>query len=357
VLPHAGGGGETYVDMLAAIPGYSHERFYLSAGRTAARGAVSIPVRWPALAARARGAELVHVHGDAAGAIALPLMRSRPTVVTTHGLHLLRRSRGLGLWAIQLAMRTVVAGARAVICTSAAERTELLDVARAADHGKLRVIANAVTPWPAGTPTERQETRDRLGIGDQTVLGLFAGQLEPRKAPLLAAAAARRARAAGVDFVLVLAGDGPQAADLQALASEAVRPVGYRDDLHRLSDAADVFVAPAEREGLSLALLEAMASGLTIIASDGPGNPEAVGDTGLLFPVGDERAFAEAIVRLARDRDLRASLGARARERALTDFSPERFRAQTAEVYRETVKPVLSGARGDGQRPSTVAGS
>ena len=72
---------------------------------------------------------------------------------------------------------------------------------------------------------------------------------------------------------------------------------------------------PSRREGLSFAVLEAMGHGLAMVVADGAGNPEAVGDAGLVLPAGDERAFADALARLAADAALRASLGAAARAR------------------------------------------
>ncbi|HTN23741.1 MAG TPA: hypothetical protein VL120_07110, partial [Solirubrobacteraceae bacterium] len=91
ILPHRGGGGETYIDLLEGMAGFEHERMPLSAGRTPASAAASIPLRWPRIAAAARRADLVHAHGDVAATLALPLLRAFPSVVTTHGLHFLRR--------------------------------------------------------------------------------------------------------------------------------------------------------------------------------------------------------------------------------------------------------------------------
>ena len=77
VLPHRGGGAESYIDMLERAPGFVHERFYLSSGRTPAEALASVPFRWPRLAARLRAVDLVHCHGDAASTISLPLLAVR----------------------------------------------------------------------------------------------------------------------------------------------------------------------------------------------------------------------------------------------------------------------------------------
>ena len=82
-----------------------------------------------------------------------------------------------------------------------------------------------------------------------------------------------------------------------------------------------MFVLPSSREGLSFALLEAMAHGLATVVADGPGNPEAVGKAGIIVPSGDRHALAAALSELARDPARRAALGAAARERVEREFS------------------------------------
>lgn len=345
VLPHRGGGAETYIDMLERLPGFVHERVYLSAGRTPASGLASIPVRWPHAAARARRADLIHAHGDVAGTLAWPLFRARPAVLTTHGLHMLRRVRGPRRVAAERAMNVVVNASTAVICTSVAEQNELAALLTGSQRHKLRVIENGIDVPRAIGYSERMSVRSELGIGPDAVLGLFAGQLEARKAPLLAAKAAGRVNAAGIPFVLAVAGAGPLAPALRALAGAAVKPLGYRSDLPRLLGASDVFVQPSEREGISFALLEAMGHGLAVVAADGPGNPEVVGDAGLLVPAGDEDALVAAITRISSEPDLRASLQGRARVRIKERFSAARFLAATGEVYAQVLGDLTAPGR------------
>ena len=70
VLPHPGGGAETYIDVLEGLEGYRHERAPLSGTRARRRGAAEVLARWPVVARRARKADLVHVHGDTAAILA-----------------------------------------------------------------------------------------------------------------------------------------------------------------------------------------------------------------------------------------------------------------------------------------------
>jgi glycosyltransferase involved in cell wall biosynthesis len=338
VLPHRGGGAESYIDMLERAPGFVHERFYLSSGRTPAEALASVPFRWPRLAVRLRAVDLVHCHGDAASTISLPLLAVRPAVVTTHGLHLVRRSLSWRGMFIRRSLRAVASAANVVICTSAAENSELAGVVKRRDQRKLRVIRNGVDPPISFEQTARHSTREELGVGDETVLGLFVGQLEARKAPALAASAAREVHAAGAPFVLAVAGEGPQADEVRSLGGEAVRCLGFRTDLARLFNAADLFVQPSEREGMSLALLEAMAYGVAVVAADGPGNPEAVGDAGVLFAAGNQAALVQALMNVTRDPARRMALGESARARALEEFGADRFIDETSAVYQECLQ-------------------
>jgi glycosyltransferase involved in cell wall biosynthesis len=104
---------------------------------------------------------------------------------------------------------------------------------------------------------------------------------------------------------------------------------------------------PSGREGLSLAVLEAMARGLAVVVSDGPGNPDAVGDAGIVFPYGEPQALANALDELASDPGLRARLGEAARERARTRFSAARMIAETREVYERALLMSDRPERGD----------
>ncbi len=333
VLPHRGGGAETYIDLLGGLDGYEHERAALSAGPSPASAARSIALRWPRIARAARRADIVHVHGDATAALSLALLRGRPSVMTTHGLHLLRRVDGLRREALVAALRGAARARTQIVCTSQAEHDELAALLGPRRSGALVTVRNGVAPPAPVAPAERAAIRAELGLAEGDVAAVFLGELSERKGALLAADAAARAASEGAPLVLLVAGDGPQAAALAARASPAVRPLGFRSDPARLLAAADAFVLPSSREGLSFAVLEAMGHGLATIVSDGPGNPEAVGDAGIVVPAGDAAALAGALARLAADAGERRRLGAAAAERARTMFSLERMLAGVGAAY------------------------
>ena len=334
ILPHRGGGAEQYLDALAGLP-YVQRRMPLSSSRSTLTAGPAIAVRWPAIALAARRADLVHVHGDMAAILTLPILRRRPALVTTHGLHFLRRARGPRGAVARRGVRAAVAATRRTICTSEAERAELATLVGGALSQHLIVISNTAPPAPPAPGQPR--ARELLGLDGATVVALFLGELEERKDPLTAVRAANAAAYAGSPLLLLVAGGGPLVERARELAGPAVRVLGHRDDPRTLLAASDVLVMPSLREGQSIAVLEAMRDGRAVIVSDGPGNPELVGDAGVVVPVGDPAALAAALARLAADPAERARLGVAARRRYDERFSTARFQERMAALYGEAL--------------------
>jgi glycosyltransferase involved in cell wall biosynthesis len=334
VLPHPGGGAETYIDLLEGMEGYRHQRVVLSASRSRAQGVSSVLRRRREIGRLARSAELVHVHGDMAAMIAAPSLRGRPLVFTTHGLHRLRRSTGgLTGWIVRRRLRAAVTATSRTICIARDERDDLAAALPASLHPRLVVVPNGVPVPPPVDPEQRTHARSALGLNESEVGVLFVGQLEERKDPLGAIGAVEAVRRDGTELVLLIAGGGPLEQQVAAEAGTGVRPLGHREDLDDLYAAADLFLLPSHREGMSFALLEAMAHGLAPIVADGTGNVETVGDTGVVFPAGDISAMAARLAELGADPDTRARLGAAARERVRTELSLERFLDGTRQQY------------------------
>ena len=337
VLPHPGGGAETYIDLLEGLEGYRHQRFPLSVTRSRSQGVTSVLKRRREVGRLAQDADLVHVHGDMAAMIAAPGLRERPLVFTTHGLHRLRRSTGLAGWLVRRRLRAAVAASVRTICIAQDERDDLAAALPRSLHPRLVVVPNGVPVSPPVDPGQRARARDALGLNENEIGVLFVGQLEERKDPLGAIRAVEAARGAGAELVLLIAGGGPLEQEVAAAAGPAVRPLGFREDLGDLYAAADLFLLPSHREGMSFALLEAMAHGLAPVVADGTGNAETIGEAGVVFPAGDLGAMSARLAELASDPEARPHLGSAARERIRTELSLERFLSGTREQYEAAI--------------------
>jgi glycosyltransferase involved in cell wall biosynthesis len=281
-----------------------------------------------------RSADVAHFHGVRAGLLAAMSGRAA-AVLTTHGLHALRRSTGIRRLGARVVTKRALRLADAVVCVSGADADALLAL-DAACAGRLRLILNGVAPAALPSETERAACRKRLGVPADVPLVVFAGRLTEQKDPLLAVETARVARAALPELVLVVAGGGPLAGAVRAHESEGLRVVGHRTDLDAVLVAADVVLNTSRWEGLSLVLLEALWRGVPVVATDASGNAEAVGDAGLVVRP-DPEELARALVHVLRTRDVRAELAGRARRRAEELFDERRMLEATLRLYDELV--------------------
>lgn len=336
VLPHPGGGGETYVDTLSRMVGYRFERVYLATGPMPLNALRSMPRSALGVLRSARSHDLLHVHGEVAGAICLPSIAACKSVETLHGLHLLRRATGTTRQVAKANLRLIVRSATRTICVSEAERVDVLEIAGSGAQERLVVIHNGVDLLAPPNSAERTAARDELGIVSSTLVGAYIGSLYTHKDPLVPARAVIELARNGAPLVLLVAGEGPVRPELERLAGDtggALRVLGHRADARRVLASADFFVLPSEREGLSFSLLEAMSMGLVPVVSDAPGNPEAVGDTGIVVSRGDVEGFAAAFRSLLDDDAARLSLGPLARERVEQHFLADEMVRRTRELY------------------------
>ena len=175
--------------------------------------------------------------------------------------------------------------------------------------------------------------RPALPGGDRPIVGNVA-RLAPQKDHRTLIEAARLVPEA--DFVV--AGDGELRAELERLAEGSrVRFLGARDDVPELLASFDVFAFPSLFEGLCLAVIEAQAAGVPVVATPVGGIRETVvdGETGLLVPTRDPGALAAAIRRLLEDRPAAEAMAAEAKRRVRARFSIERMVDETLRLYRQ----------------------
>lgn len=204
---------------------------------------------------------------------------------------------------------------------------------------KLRVIHNGVDPGPFGGPPDAR-LRTTLTGDRHRPLVLTLARLAPQKGLDTLLAAARLVPEA----VFAVAGDGPERGALEAQAAtlglaDRMRFLDHRRDVAALLDACDVFALPSLFEGLPLAVLEAMAAGKPVVASNIGGTDEAVldGVTGLLVPPSDARALARAIREVLGDPSLARRLGAAGRSRVHAEFSARRMVSAVEATYDEVL--------------------
>jgi glycosyltransferase involved in cell wall biosynthesis len=238
--------------------------------------------------------------------------------------------------------RAAVGRADAVAAVSSAVAAEARDrLGVPAD--RLVVIPNGRDPADFGNPVPPHPA------GEPPTL-VFVGHLVASKHPERFVALVRDLRRDGMAVSARLVGDGPLAGRLQGPAAAAgVEMLGRRDDVPALLAASDLLVFPSDPagEGMPGVLIEAALAGLPVVATDVPGAREVVadGETGLVVPVGDERALRAATARLAGDPALRARMGAAARARALGSLTLAASAARWAALLDELVR-VPAGARG-----------
>jgi glycosyltransferase involved in cell wall biosynthesis len=205
---------------------------------------------------------------------------------------------------------------------------------------RIRVIYNGV---PDPVPMEpRSQVRRGLGLRDDEFVALLVATLRPEKAPRVFFEAVREAHKADRRIRGVIAGGGPELETLKALVGSdgAVKVLGERLDVPDLIGAADVCCLSSAAEGIPMSLLEAMALGRPVVATDVGGVAEAVvaEKTGILVPVGDRNAFAEALLMLATDADFAHRLGEAGRERHRMTFSLHRMITEYQRVFEEILR-------------------
>ena len=302
-------------------------------------------VRWAARLRRhliAHPVDILHAHSPYPAGIGRLVVRSLPKryrPVTMYTLHntwgsfavpsRMINGATIGLDAADLSVSEL---ASATLPARVAARTEVL--VHGIDLDAVRAVA------------DRAGARRELGLSaDEVVFGIVANLRAQKDYPNLLAAA-RRLLDAGVPVRILAVGQGPLEAEIRAeharLGLESIVEImGERADAVRVMSACDGFVLASNNEGLPVALMEALALGLPVVATAVGGVPEAIdASNGILVPARDPAALADAIHLLGDDPDRRARLSSGARVSAAR-FDIRRTVARLEAVYRSVApKPV-----------------
>ena len=222
---------------------------------------------------------------------------------------------------------------------------------------KIAIIHNAVDLGRygrGGREADRLRVRSSLGLGPASRLAITVATLKPQKGHRYLIEAAQALVSEFPDLHFAFVGDGELREELLARVralglAERVHFLGSRGDVSELLAASDLFVLPSLWEGLPMALIESMASGLPVVATDVSGTEEVVtsGETGLLVPPGDAVALAGAIARLLTRPDEAQALANAARARVAANFGAAKQAREHIALYRrELGRRVISSRLG-----------
>lgn len=275
--------------------------------------------------------------------LALPTRTAR-TVITVHDLWFLRPDAGTEA--------EIARDYPRFFATAGRRADRILTVSETVAHqlgDLLPEVRDRIRVTPLGVPPEfldplppdrAAEVRRAYGLSEEYVL--FVGALNHRKNPGLALEAVRVLQSKGRSGPLVVVGQGPLEAELRRLQLRyglAVRFLGYvpRERLPAVYGGATLLLVTSHDEGFGIPLLEAMASGVPVVALRRGAVPEVVGDAAVLVDEADAEAVAEAVERVLTDSTLRTALTERGRARARRFRWSETAR-RTYEVYREVLE-------------------
>jgi len=278
---------------------------------------------------RAEHFDMVHTHTPIAsliGRFAAKRTRVPRIVYTAHGFYFHER---MPSWKRRLFIGLEWLGGRVtdVLFTQAQEDAETARRYRLCKGGVIEAIGNGVDAerfHPASDGAVRAALRASLGTRDDRVVVLMIGRLVAEKGYPELFEAMR-----GLDAELWVAGERLASDHARSVTPPSdlanVKLLGHRKDVPDLLRAADIFVLPSHREGMPRSIIEAMMTGLPVVATDIRGSREEVvpGETGLLVPVDDVAALDKALATLIGDPEKRARFGAAGRVRAL-DLYDER---------------------------------
>ncbi|KHK56113.1 hypothetical protein PI87_10280 [Ralstonia sp. A12] len=282
-------------------------------------------------ALRAAPPDLIHAHSAKGGAVAR-IAGARlgiPVVYTVHGFGFKAAAPWRRRWASRLAEFALAPWTAQMICVSSAEAR--MAFALPIKRSRIHVILNGVADIGQRSQPSSVVTK----------VVMTARLASPKRPDVLIDAAVDGALPAGAHVALV--GDGPQrdALEHQALTKGSpVQFMGNVDDVPGVLASAQLFVLFSDHEGLPISILEAMRSGLPILASNLPGIREQVvhGESGWLVDHHDKAAVRAALQMLSNDAECRKALGSNARQRYEMLFDVSAMVEQTYSVYQQVVR-------------------
>jgi glycosyltransferase involved in cell wall biosynthesis len=289
---------------------------------------------------RKTGAQVIHSHNYKSNYYARQAADRTGArwIVTNHG-----RRAGFKLLLYALLDSLLVRKADRVVAVSAkiADLLASLGISR----GVLSVIDNGVNFSRFSGLPARADAGKALGVADDAYVIGTVGALSEEKGHRYLLQAVKSVIASIPNVVCVLVGNGPERTHLEMMAreqgvAEAVFFSGKRDDVPAILSRFDLFVLPSLSEGLPMALLEAQAAKVPVIATNVGAISEVIqnGMTGLVVPPGDATALAEAILRSHNEADKTRNMALKGYDRVKEHYSAETMAQHYLELYREMIR-------------------
>ncbi len=303
--------------------------------------AIGLPLRL-ARYLRGRGVGLVHCHNFGAfvyGALAGRLASCRGILYTAHGPDFPCEKRRRLFQRLPLADHIIAVSEK--VRRSAVERVGI-------PPERVTTIVNGIDVRGFSASAQGPKVRSELGAKADTPLVGSVARLSWEKDHETLFRAFSRLLPEHPDVRLLVVGDGPLRRSLEERVrdlalGDAVQFLGTRRDVPDVLAALNVFVLASREEGLPVALLEAMAAGLPVVATSVGGIPDVVvdGETGLLVPPGDPARLSEAIFRLMNNGEEARAMGREASKRVAERFDVSRM----VRAYEDVYLRVLGGNR------------
>ena len=262
----------------------------------------------------------------------------RPVIIHEHGVIF---RKGLSFTIYRFFLKLLHKRAMRVIANSQTTARKLAEVA-GIDEGRIDVIYNTIGfDELEVSETLRSRAREKLGISQKDIVIGFVGRLHPLKGVDILIEAFSLLLQQSADYLLVLAGDGPQRKSLEALAmrlglNERVKFLGMCDNVAEVMTAFDIGVVPSRQESFGLVAVELMRMKVPVVTSGREGLAELVNDgvTGLVTRQNVPEEICRCVQRLTQDADLRRRLAEKAYEFS-GQFGIEEYLRQLRKVYME----------------------
>jgi glycosyltransferase involved in cell wall biosynthesis len=293
------------------------------------------------------GVHVVHTHGKGPGLYGRLAARwtGVPAIHTFHGIHYAGYPR-VAQWIYLALERDLARLSHTIINVSAEQEGEGLRL-RLFDRSRSLTIVNGIDVAELDLAIAQSPIRrETLGLSAADPVVGSVTRFDPIKRVEVLIRGVQALADRFPRVALVLVGGGAEEERIRRLVADLglrdrVIFTGLLENPGRIYPALDVYAATSLKEGLPLSLVEAMAAGLAVVATDVPGHREVITpETGVLVPPEDRAALADAIAALLRDPARRRALGAAARRRVLEAFALEPMVSRTADVYRRAAAGV-----------------